>query len=357
LAAVVTATDRDGKFLADLPTSGEYYVSISRGTQEVYGRVMNIAGNSHLAIYLNTSGMTGFPQPCSIVSSNLLRRTRPVALAALPSGMLVLDSDNARLLQLGSENISVVINLHAYASFELFDMAATRSPSGADVVCVLVNPPPGAHQMPGFVSQYVNRAKLPRVWSVPGPSEPITFAGITIDNQQQVAYVGHGHRDAFILYRLTLTHGTAILTEVMSWPTATAQKAIGPMVVDSGGRKLFAADQREGKLYRINLDNMAERSEVGLRGVDGKENASLGTPLALALAGTGDTLYVAASKHLWAVHLNTQPAQLEEPWRNQRFDGLSAVAADSDGNVWAADVERHAIYEFAPSGELLRTYR
>lgn len=52
LAEVVTVTGQNGAFRAELPASGDYYVSVYQGPQQLYGRVASLGENSPLTIVL-----------------------------------------------------------------------------------------------------------------------------------------------------------------------------------------------------------------------------------------------------------------------------------------------------------------
>lgn len=55
-AIVVTSTDRQGNFQVNLSGPGQYYVSVFKGPQQIYGRVVSIINSAPLSIPLNAKG-------------------------------------------------------------------------------------------------------------------------------------------------------------------------------------------------------------------------------------------------------------------------------------------------------------
>jgi hypothetical protein len=292
------------------------------------------------------------PADCMTIHDSLLKDVEPAALAHLASGTLVLDAFRHRLLRINSEGITIFADL---GGGNVVDMAASELSSRAADACVILNPPAGGA---GRLVQYVNGVRLPRVWSPLEPQYP-QFSGIAVDNQQKIAYLARATQDTFCLYKLGLEDGAhANLEEVARWHDPKHPRAIGPIVVDGNHRVLFAADTTSGELYRVDLTHTKNLQPLKLKDSQGHPYDSLPeTPLAITLDGSGNTLYAAAGKHLWAAHLEADPVRFNEPWQSTPFAALSAVAVDSDGNVWAGDQHNHAVYVLSSSGKVLRIYQ
>jgi len=77
IAVVVTATSGDGTFQADLSATGEYYMAVHDGPQQIYGRVQNINQTRSLLIMLH--GAAGTPDPTGCVAADLLHQSHKYA--------------------------------------------------------------------------------------------------------------------------------------------------------------------------------------------------------------------------------------------------------------------------------------
>src|SRR5271165_6944332 len=188
-SVVVTSTDGEGIFSASLPGDGDYYVTVSDGNLQVFGQALSVQSTHILFIpLLPVSGQSLPPGECenrfekSIANKRtLLHGIRPVGLAFLPSGLLILDASANRLLQVQPTGVRIWTDLHNVTSI---DVAVLQLGAEKGKVFILTK----AHNNEGILTMYSEGGASERAWRSPQPVSRV-FTGLATDPSTQSVYL------------------------------------------------------------------------------------------------------------------------------------------------------------------------
>jgi hypothetical protein len=128
---------------------------------------------------------------------------------------------------------------------------------------------------------------------------------------------------------------------------AEPQRVIGPIAIDARHNRLFAGEATFGKIY------VKELSDHGRQNLLLDQN--FGTIRGIAYDALRERLYVAAGHHVWAVTVGAAP-QARDLSPGRQIQSASALAINSDGNIWVADEFARRMYLFSPSGDIIGTF-
>ncbi len=271
----------------------------------------------------------------SIVSNDrLLREMRPSALGLLPSGIVVLDANNRRILQATATGL---VNVKDVPSYKLQDLAAGQL-DDQDAIFVLMKSPQGPIQ--DLLTLYTPQGTKRRSWTF-----PVKAANLAFDAKRQLVYAIGLRTDWGELYRLNPRTAGSSFQFVAELAKTT--RSIGGIAVDGIHNRVFVAGDM---LQVVDLGATRPRARILLEG-------GLGTPLAIALNPTGSILYGAdsAGGRVWKVSLDAASAQVSNFSRDARYRKPNALHVDSAGNVWLGDSDASAIFVLSPEGEVVGT--
>ena len=352
-SVVVTITDGEGSFSASLPGDGDYYVTVSDGNTQVFGHALSVQSTHILFIpLLPVSGQSLPPGECenrfekAIANKRtLLRGIRPVGLAFLPSGLLILDASTNRLLQVQPTGVRIWIDLHNVTSI---DVATLQLGAERGKVFVLTT----AGNV-GSLTMYSEVGALERVWRSPQPASRV-FTGLATDPSTQSVYLAAPAPTLSLsqIFRLDLRslNEHAQMKNLGQTPGSSNQPVtIGPLAADSQNSRLLAVDDW-GTLYAFNLQR------TGSQAIHSEAlhlPHPLDYPRALALDSSSTLLYVIAKKRVWRLQIGTNPIQMQQFAPAHAFHGPASLAISPNGNIWVGDEDDHAVYEFSADGQVL----
>lgn len=337
-AEMVTSTNQAGRFQVEIQQFGKYYVAVYHGVRQLYGDVVAVDSKTSVLIPLKLSETEIFNPVCLKGSSSvrLLTDIRPVALGLLPSGMVVLDARNKRLVQARAEGFAKVFSFQSGTPVDI--VAATIR--GKEVIFSISRRGPTS-LIASWVEMLSVRGELLSTWPVP-MNNPAPFEGLAIDAINQILYLAGSNQ----IYRIKLDQPKETYVEqLMEVRSSESSISLGPMAIDASDRKLFVADLLRGHIYSIDLD--ARRStRITI-------TSSLNDVRALVLDPVAKRLYVVLPRRVVSVELNSSPVRSSIFIQDSRFRGLSALTISLDGRIWLADAEAKAIHLVSPSGHIV----
>lgn len=337
---VVTATAGDGTFQVSLPGVGEYYVTVSQGAQQLYGRVINVATNEPVLIGLIRKGTMRAPIPCAMPEA--FKNVRCGGLALLESGMIILDGYNRQLLQAGPTGVRTIptglLN-------EPLDIASAQI-SGHKFVLVVNS---------GNTATSIARAYTANgsSWDWWRPSIPGVFSAIAADPNGQEIYLGIMTAMDFSIVKMdaqsVLQRRGQPFLNVSSISNQGSNRADswGPFAIDHAKNRLFVANSK-GAIYTVDLGH--PRNDWARLPL----THNLGSPNALTYDRVVRTLYIGAGRHLWAVRLDTtKPTEAE--FLPNNFKNVTALVVDNDGRLWIGDSGARSIFVVSTAGHVVQT--
>src|SRR5208283_915751 len=269
---VVTNSDGEGRFSASLPGDGDYYVTVSDGNTQVFGKALSVQSTRILFIpLLPVSGQSLPTGECEsrfemAIANNrtLLHAIRPVGLAFLPSGLLILDAYSNRLLQVQPTSVRIWTDLHSATPI---DVATLQVGAEKSKVFVLTSATRAAAGRVGYLTMYSEVGALERVWTSPQPVSPV-FTGLAAETSTRSVYLaapllGFGRSQVFRLDLSSGPGGQAQLQTLGESPGSSSDPVIiGTIAADSQNTRVLALDDVRGKLYALNLQGTGTPANI-----------------------------------------------------------------------------------------------
>jgi DNA-binding beta-propeller fold protein YncE len=289
----------------------------------------NIALYSIAALVLGGTG-NGWSQMASQMPIG--RSQGPVAIAALPSGTLVVLGKRGRLSLIDSNSGRVTLLKDTLGYFSPADMAAARM-GNVDSIFVALYDTVGR---PGLLAKYSLEGSQLQTWNARA-----TFAGVAVDPIHQTVYIG----DA-----ITGEISSLSMDENSSGPSFLAEVSgvtrLGPLAVDAAGQRLFAADVGEGAIYVVDL-----RSRKSRRLASG-----MGEPAALTYDADHQRLFVAdASRHcIWQISTNSLKPKVSIFSSAPELREPRGITLDAQHSVWVADHAAIQVFKLSPDGLIVQ---
>lgn len=359
---VVTATADDGTFEADLAAVGDYYVAVSQGAQQLYGKVVKAAEGVPVLIGLGTKGQGAPGQGCGMSNppspspvsrppesaptvqdpQHLLGGALPVGLAFLPSGMVILDGYHKRLLQARASGLAVV---PTGVLQDPFDIATAQIDGRELIFLVWTNTTSGS-----TLTVYGTDGAIWKSWS---PSVHGVFSAIAVDPNTHTTYLGIQTAVDFSVVQLGAQsvlnrQANPFLPFSNTGTVGSSESPAGPAAIDSLNARLFLASARGGLLT---VDLKTPHSQPIRLPLPN----SFGTPEALVYDAGGHTLYAGAGHHLWAVDVGGSPLRVSEFPPHHLFGRVTALALDSNHRLWVGDSDARALYVMSLDGQMIQT--
>lgn len=267
----------------------------------------------------------------------------PVAMGALPSGLLPVLDSGGKLLLLDSGKGVIVPIKETLGNFTPIDLASARLGS-QELIFVIVYWTLSAQSSQageGLLVQYSLQGEEMRSWH----SLDHTFSGLAIDTASQLIYLSDARNGAISVVNVAQT-STSQPNFVARIPGASR---LGALAFDADGHRLFASDIEDGKVYIIDVTNRKSRVIA----------AGLGEPAALAYETTQDKLYIAdASKHcVWQVPVSAATPKPSIFSSAPELRQPRGIAIGPGHTVWVADYGAGAIFSLSSTGHIDRTVR
>ncbi len=275
-----------------------------------------------VCLFSLNAGTSGLLQPVALWPASggglyVLDKTRGLTYIPVGAGLDVKNSSNFATFS---------------ASWQAVDMTVVHSGSGDRIYVIL------AQETNGMLMCYFNR-KFEHSWIT-----KTLLTGIAPDPQGNRLFLSGGLTND--IYFFDLNDPAASPTKVLV--AVHESQILGPLAYDSDRHVLYAADQRTGIVFAVNVDSKTVSKAMQLTG----------QPNALAFDSAHRTLYVVDSvgRKVWALGVDQKNAKARIFSSSPDFRQPSAVAVDANGIVWLGDPESHAIYRFPPNGAST-TYR
>jgi len=338
---LITSTDAGGRFSVNIQGSGKYFLRIAQGLTQVYANEITVDPKRPILIPFRRTADEVFSPLCLADSpgGRLPGNVRPIGLALLPSGMLVLDGNGDVLWQGQSAGF---VRLREFGMQGVKDIVTSKV-AGEDVVFVLTNP-----LGRGALTMYSTGAQKKEEWDSPWIGR---FTGFAVGANQAIytVFADDPNGKSFTILKLDLSVPSPKFQEVAHLRNMLGLR-IGPVAVDVQHNRLFAVDDFKGDLYQVDLATR-HTQEIALA-------HEIHEPRALALDASSQNLYVAAAGHLWKIRLDTGGARapMQDFGRpNIKFKSSTSLAIDQNNNVWVGDEYAHAIYLLRPEGQVVGT--
>jgi hypothetical protein len=272
-----------------------------------------------------------------------VRQQAPIAMGALPGGVLVVLGVHGRLSLVRSDTGVAHPIKETLGYYSPADMAPSRM-FDRDVIFVTMYSTAvfGAQQSVerhGLVTEYSSDGKPMRTWSALNRA----FDGIAADPIHGLLYLGDGVRGE--ISTLDVQQGAAN-AEPKFLIEATGVSRLGSLAVDADHRRLFAADVGKGSIYVVDLQTRKSRPLV----------SSMGEPAALAYDATKARLYVAdaARRCIWQVPLKTRYPRASVFSSASELREPRGLAIDPGNNLWVADFGAQAVFKLGPQGQVVQ---
>jgi hypothetical protein len=338
---LISYTDSEGRFRAGIQGRGRFYLKIAQGLTQVYGEEIEADPGRQILIALRKTAQETFSPLClqGNTAGQFLHNVRPIGLALLSSGMLVLDGQDSYSILWQAQPAGFVklqeLNERAV------DVASAKTNDG-EVICILTNPIVG-----GVLTLYTSGMRQKKQWRAPG-MKPFTGIAVVASQTAYVVVADDGSGRSFAIRKVDLNSSGSESQEVarLSGPD---RLSVGPLAVDVQRNRLFAVDGVRGALYQVDLSTKQSREIL--------VTSRLQQPRALALDAEGENLYVATLGHVWKIQLAASPMVRDFARPNLRFRLPAALAIGQDGNVWVGDPDAHAIHLLTPAGQLVGSVR
>ena len=265
------------------------------------------------------------------------RKQAPIALSALPSGVLVILGTNGQLSVLQPETGALALIKKTLGYFTPVDMQAAHLPDGDSIFATMYTTLSGSQavQRRALLVRYSLTGQEVRTWLIQGH----LFTGLAVDAASGVIYLG----DA-----VTGEVSRLNVKSKETSPEFVAQvygvSRLGPLALDTEGRRLFVGDVGIGQIYVLDL---TRRRSFLLA-------SSLGEPAALAYDPSEHRLYAAdAARHcIWQISVDSarrtalafsSPPEFREP---------RGVAIDAQHNLWVADYGARSVFKLSATGQV-----
>lgn len=347
---MVTAGAPDGTFEADLPSEGDYYVTVFQGPQQLYGNVVSVTATEPVLLGIASNGRQvckppnseapqatpGGSSPSIFDPQHVFQKTHPAGLVQLSSGLVILDDAGKRLLQARSTGLVVLPTGSLSAPL---DIAAAKT--NAKEIILLIS----AFAQQSRLTAYTTDGT---VWSWWPTMVPGRFTAIS--NDPTSVYLGITTDASFDIMQLSipsvLDKVPNAFSSVMSISNNVSGGPMsGPLAVDTEQKRIFIVGM-SGGIFRADL----ARPNAPL--VEIVSPKHLGEPSAMLCDSANRILYVGAGSHLWAVNLTSSPAQVSE-LAHHRLKSVTALALTNHG-VWVGDAEAHTIYFLSSNHQQLQ---
>jgi hypothetical protein len=263
--------------------------------------------------------------------ANLPPQLQPVALWPAPNGGLyVLDYKLGLSYIPGGADLEInrISNFATFASsWQAVDMTAVRAGNEDRVYVAL------SQETSGMLMCYVNR-QFSRSWVT-----KTLLNGLAQDAQGQRLFLSGGLVSQIFEFDWNDVRAEPT-TKVLV--TIRGSQALGPLVYDGTAHVLYAADQRSGEVFAVNVESKTV-SRTG---------QIAGQPSALAFDSTRRMLYVtdAVGRRVWSLNVDSRPARWRLFSNAPDFRSPSAIAVDGNGTVWVGDPGSRAIYRITANG-------
>jgi hypothetical protein len=273
---------------------------------------------------------------------HLFRKARPEGLALLPSGIVILDGNQERLLQARITGLAAVTTQHLQSPIDI----APAKIDGHEFILLISKPRTGQSELMAYTTDGV-------LWNWWPPSEPGEFAAIAADPSNDTIYLGILTTFSFDIVRLSaqsvLSHQPHPFSSVSGINIQQDNPSVSyGLAADSANQRLYVASSA-GDFFSVDLKASHSHPTVLLL------PRKLGLPTALACDPAAQTLYVGAGNHLWAVDVGSSPAKVTDFVPSHHFKNVSALAMDSNHRLWVGDSGAHALYQISPDAQTLGT--
>jgi len=285
---------------------------------------------------------------------HLWNHASPGGLAFLPSGMVILDGNGDRLLQVKPSGLAVI---PTEGFRDPVDIAAANINGRGFILLMRTRMPNGPSTLTAYTTDGAN-------WKLWSPNEPGLFAAVTADPSNHTVYLEIlTPAPSLDIVRLSAQsvlkqdpHPFSLVSAVWGPPQegcfghfpSTDRQLGGVIAIDSANERLFLASNA-GDVFRIDL-SQPNKNPTRL-----PLHQNLGTPQALAWESGSRTLYVGAGRHLWAVKVDMIPPNVSEFVPSHRFRRVTGLAMDSNHVLWVGDSDARALYLVSASGQIIQS--
>lgn len=264
----------------------------------------------------------------------------PIAISSLPSGALSVLTFRGGLSVINSGTSRQTPLKASLGNFTPLDMAAALVGDQEFIFVTMywVFSTQSTQGNEGVIVQYSLQGQEVRKWSALGR----VFAGIAVDGDHQVAYLGNASGGDISTLNLADSASPKFAIHV------TGASMIGPLALDKEGQRLFAADLGAGTIYVVDLAGRKSRLLV----------SGLGEPAALAYEPSQHKLYIAdAGRH--------RISQVSVDATNPKASDYSVgdlheprgLAVEPNHSVWVADFGAGTVLQLSGTGQVLTTVR
>ena len=281
------------------------------------------------------------------VAVGLPQSIRPIGLAFLPSGLVVLDEYSECVSQIRPGELQTLIKLGAVQGI---DIATLQDAQVHGKIFVITAPKQGR---PGLLQMYSNAGVSEQNRSA-AQSGGTAFSALAVDPTTNSVYLAAATQSVVEILRIDLNSGgrakqqqPIFLGQIFD---PQSPVVIGAIAVDRRNGRLFAADKDRGMLYMatLPLDGLTRIRPQRISLPHSLDNAR-----ALAVSAGGDVLYAAAGSHVWKLRIQGLSAQIQDFGPTHTFRSPSALTIAPSGSLWVGDEETHAVYEISPDGKVL----
>jgi hypothetical protein len=338
---VISSTDSDGSFRAEVRGGGRFYLKVVQGLIQVYGDEIKVDPGRQILITLRKTTEEVFSPLClqANAAGPLLHGVHPIGLALLSSGILVLD-EQGNYSSLWQAQPTGIVKLQAYPD-RVIDVARGKV-NGEEVICVLMN-----KLGRGVLTVYSNAMRQMKQWLAPG-RKPFTGFAVVASETIYLVVADADDGRSFAILKLDLNSNSSELQEVARL-AGSEPLNVGSIAIDIQHNRLFAIDDVSGALYQVDLATRHSRSIL--------VTERLQQTHALVVDATGGNLYAATSRHVWKIQLKANPVVRDFAPANLKFRLPAALVISPDGNIWVGDRDAQVIHLLTPEGQLVGSVR
>jgi hypothetical protein len=264
----------------------------------------------------------------------------PVAIDALPSGAIAVLESGGRLLLLPPNADQLMVIKETLGHYTPIDLTTARI-GGEETMFVTMYWRFGSgssSDATGLLAQYSLQGKEVRIWGL--GNNPA--AGVAVDTQAQVAYLGSLLRPEIL--RLEIRPSKAEPALLARVPSAAQ---LGAIALDSDQQRLFVADVSQGAIYVVDIARRNSRKLV----------SSLGEPAALAYDSAEHRLYVAdaSQRCIWVIAGDAAAPKPQVFSNVQQLRQPRGLAIGPGHRLWVADTTAGILINLNASGQIVRT--
>jgi hypothetical protein len=324
---LITTTDENGDFQLQAPGSGNYYLAIYQGTNQLYGRVTNLQDQLPVMIALKPTAQNQWP-------SNGIGCVSPVALALSSQGFIFALDEHFGIVRysIADKNGNPQVIVHFDSAWQTMDMVLVNDRNTEHLFVTLVQ------GSAGQLVKYSTSGAFEGSWS--GFSQ---VDGLCADQSGERVYMS--------------VPGTGQILQVPFSAEANFKipplfrisnvRDVDSLAFDNQTRTLYAASFTKGDIYSLDIATSTLHEVAD----------DVGAPTAVTFDPTSRSLFVAdAGSKIWKVLLSPK-VKAATFAKQQPLKAPSAIAVGSDKTVWVGDHSAHAIFQFSSDGRLIRTLK